>query len=156
MKYSLKRTLLENTQSVHSFQETLASLVDRSSFDGYADTFILSLGECLVILEVHIDDMSTGNTAWVNSLHTTDSQGKPSPLCYQKGYAKQMMSLLTRAADQHGVILELIAAPPPQLKRQLPSLPDKDGLAKFYAKHGFVVTKSNMAQVFMRRDPSST
>ena len=90
--------------------------------------------------------MSTGNIAWVNSLHTTDSQGKPSPLCYRKGYTKQMMSLLTQAADSHGIILELIAAPPGRLKRQLSELPDKDGLAKFYAKHGFVVTKSIRAR----------
>ena len=153
MKYSLKRTLLENTQPVDAFQETLASLVDSSSFDGYADELILDHGECYTILQLALDEES-GEHVWVNSLYTTDKQGKPSEGCYRKGYAKQMMSLLTRAADQHGITLELIAAPPPQLKRQLPSLPDKDGLASFYAKHGFVVTKSNMAQVYMRRDPS--
>ena len=152
-KYSLKRTLLENTQPVDAFQETLASLVDSSSFDGYADELILDHGECYTILQLALDEES-GEHVWVNSLYTTDKQGKPSEGCYRKGYAKQMMSLLTQAADQHGVILELIAAPPPRLKRQLPSLPDKDELARFYAQHGFVETDRNMAQVYMRRDPS--
>ena len=152
-KYSLKRTLLENTQPVDAFQATLASLVDSSSFDGYADELILDHGECYTILQLALDEES-GEHVWVNSLYTTDKQGKPSEGCYRKGYAKQMMSLLTQAADQHGVILELIAAPPPRLKRQLPSLPDKDELARFYAQHGFVETDRNMAQVYMRRDPS--
>ena len=153
-KYSLKEALLlENTQPVHSFQETLASLVDSSSFDGYADELILDHGECYTILQIALDELS-GEHVWVNSLYTTDKQGKPSEGCYRKGYAKEMMLKLTQAADQHGVILELIAAPPPRLKRQLPSLPDKDELARFYAQHGFVETDRNMAQVFMRRDPS--
>ena len=155
MKYSLKRHLLvETTQALDAFQETLAASVTSASFDGYADTFILQQGECLVILEVHIDDLEEGDKAWVNSVYTTDTQGKPSEGCYRKGYAAQMMSRLTQAADQHGITLELIAAPPPRLKRQLPSLPDKDELASFYARHGFVETKRNMAQVYMRRDPS--
>ena len=157
MKYSLKRHLLvEATQPLDAFQEMLATSVTSSSFDGYADTFILQQGECLVILEIHIDDFEQGNKVWVNSVHTTDSQGKPSEGCYRKGYAAQMMSRLTRAADQHGITLELIAAPPPHLKRSLPSLPDKDELAKFYAKHGFLETKRNMAQVYMRREPQSS
>ena len=152
-KYSLRETLLENTQPVHSFQETLASLVDSSSFDGYADELVLDHGECYTILQIALDEES-GEHVWVNSLYTTDKQGKPSEGCYRKGYAKQMMSLLSRAADQHGITLELIAAPPPHLKRQLPSLPDKDELARFYAQHGFVETDRNFAQVYMRRDPS--
>lgn len=157
MKYSLKRQLLvETTQSLDAFLEALASSVTSASYDGYADTFILNHGECITILEIHLDERETENTAWVNSLYTTDSQGRPTAGCYRKGYAKEMMSLLTQAADQHGVILELIAAPPPRLKRQIPSLPDKDGLASFYSRHGFVVTKSNMAQVFMHRIPQSS
>ena len=64
-----------------------------------------------------------------------------------------MMGLLVKAADQHGITLELIAAPPPHMKRQDPTLPDKDELARFYAKHGFETTKANFAQVYMQRDP---
>ena len=67
MKYSLKRHLLvEATQHLGAFQEMLAASVTSSSFDGYADTFILQQGECLVILEIHIDDFEQSNKAWVN------------------------------------------------------------------------------------------
>ena len=157
MKYSLKQHLLvETSQSLDEFQETLAASVSTSSFDGYADKFVLFQGECLTVLEVHIDGRETPNTAWVNSIHTTDAKGRPSEGCYRKGYAKEMMLKLTQAADQCGIVLELIAAPPAWLKRQIPSLPDKDELAKFYAKYGFIETKRNMAQVYMRREPKSS
>ena len=103
-KYSLKRTLLENTSSVHSFQETLATSVTTSHFDGYADRFILDHGGCFTILELAIEDREE-TPVWVNSLHTTNSQGIPDPNCYRKGYAAEMMSLLVQAADQHGIAL---------------------------------------------------
>ena len=155
LKYSLKRTLLVETPThTDLFQETLAASVTAASFDGYADRFVLDHGECFTILEIHIDDPLTPK-AWVNSLHTTNRQGIPDAQCYRKGYASEMMTRLVDAADQHGITLELIAAPPPHMKRQDPTLPDKDELARFYAKHGFKTTKSNFAQVYMQRDPSS-
>ena len=152
-KYSLKRTLLvETTQPIHSFIKTLAASATTANM-GYDNEIILDHGECLSILSIELDE-EAGDYAWVNNLYTTNRQGKPDPTCYRKGYASQMMTLLTQAADQHGVTLELIAAPPARMKRQDPTLPDKDELARFYAQHGFVETDRNFAQVYMRRVPS--
>ena len=152
-KYSLKETLLvETTQPIHGFIKTLAASATTAKM-GYDNEIILDHGECLSILSIELDEDS-GEHAWVNNLYTTNREGKPDPSCYRKGYASQMMQLLTQAADSHGVILELIAAPPTWMKREDPSLPDKDGLARFYAQHGFVETDRNFAQVYMRRDPS--
>ena len=152
-KYSLKRTLLVETSALQSFERTLASSVTTSFDDGYATRYVLDHGECFTILEIHIDE-PTSSVAWVNSLHTTNRQGIPDAQCYRKGYASEMMTRLVDAADQHGITLKLIAAPPPHMKRQDPTLPDKDALARFYARHGFKTTKSNFAQVYMQRDPS--
>ena len=153
-KYSLvERLLVETTSPLDSFQTTLASSVTTSFDDGYATRYVLDHDGCFTILEIHIDE-PTSSQAWVNSLHTTNRQGIPDPQCYRKGYASEMMTRLVDAADQHGITLELIAAPPPHMKRQDPTLPDKDELARFYAKHGFKTTKSNFAQVYMQRDPS--
>tara|TARA_Y100001938_G_C8072916_1_gene424238 strand:+ start:1107 stop:1580 length:474 start_codon:yes stop_codon:yes gene_type:complete len=148
------RKLLQEEQEVmpvNSFIKTLAASATSAKL-GYNNEIILDHGECLSILSIELDEES-GEHAWVNNLYTTDTTGRPSPDCYRKGYGKQMMSLLTRAADQHGVTLELIAAPPAHMRRQDPTLPDKDELARFYAKHGFIETDRNFAQVYMRRDP---
>ena len=64
-----------------------------------------------------------------------------------------MMQALTQAADKHGITLELIAAPPPAMRRQDPTLPDADQLALFYAGHGFYETSRNSAQVYVKREP---
>jgi hypothetical protein len=153
LRETIRSILLENTLPVDAFQDTLGALVDSSSFDGYANIFYLQQGECLAILEIHIDESESGDRAWVNSLHTTDVRGKPSAACYRKGHAAQMMSRLIQAADQHGITLDLIAAPPPQMVRQDPNLPNADQLAKFYARFGFVETKRNIKQVYMTRTP---
>ena len=152
LRETIRKLLVEMQTPTDLFQQTLAASVTASTFDGYADRFVLDHGECFTILEIHIDDPQTPK-AWVNSLHTTNRQGIPDANCYRKGFASEMMSRLVRAADEHGITLELIAAPPPHMKRQDPSLPDKDELARFYAKHGFKTTKTNFAQVYMQRDP---
>jgi len=90
---------------------------------------------------------------WVSHLDVVGSNGEPDPQCFRKGYGRQMLSLLAQAADEHGVTLELIAAPPAYLKRQFPDLPDKDQLAELYGDYGFYETSRNFAQVHMKRDP---
>ena len=107
-------------------------------------------GECLSILTMEIDG---SNEIWLNNLYTTDSEGNQSSDCYRKGYASQMMQTVTHLADKHSITLELIAAPPPAMRRQDPTLPDANQLAEFYAGHGFYETSRNSAQVYMKRDP---
>ena len=158
-KYSLKRTLLENTltpaeQMVQDLQAQFSQSMPKGArIPRYDIEIVQNHGDCLSILTMEIDE-EAGDYVWVNNLYTTNNRGKPDPMCYRKGYGKIMMQALTQAADQYGVTLELIAAPPPRLKRQRPSLPDKDELARFYAQHGFVETDRNSAQVYMRRDPA--
>ena len=141
--------LQESALPVHSFINTLAGWASLANL-GYDNEIVLDHGDCLSVLSIELDE-EAGDYAWVNNLYTTDSEGNQNSLCYRKGYAKQMMQLLTRAADQHGVTLELIAAPPAWMRRADPSLPDKDELARFYAKHGFVETSRNSAQIYMKR-----
>ena len=158
MKYSLKRTLLENTLTPaermvdHLLTQYPHPMPRGAGLPRYDIEVIINHGECFSILTMEIDE-EEGDYVWVNNLYTTNNRGKPDPMCYRKGYGKMMMQVLTQAADQYGVTLELIAAPPPWMKRQDPTLPDKDELASFYAQHGFVETDRNMAQVYMRRDP---
>ena len=158
-KYSLKRTLLENTltpaeQMVDDLLTQYPHPMPRGAgIPRYDIEVMMNHGECLSILTMEIDGP---NQIWLNNLYTTDLRGRQSSHCYRKGYGKKMMQALTQAADKHSITLELIAAPPPAMRRQDPTLPDKDELAKFYGRHGFYVTKSNFAQVYMQRDPSLT
>ena len=66
-----------------------------------------------------------------------------------------MLEALTKAADETGTHLTLIAASEAYYKRMYPNieLPDKDQLAALYAQYGFVEEYSNYAQVKMNRVP---
>lgn len=158
-KYSLKKTLLENTlspaeQMVDKLLTQFPHPRPRGAQIPHFDIeIIMNHGECLSILTMEIDGP---NQIWLNNLYTTDLRGRQSSDCYRKGYGKKMMQALTQAADTHGITLELIAAPPPHMKRQDPTLPDKDELARFYKQYGFVETDRNMAQVYMKREPQSS
>ena len=158
-KYSLKRTLLENTltsaeQMVDELLTKYPHPIPRGArIPRFDIELIMNHGECLSILTMEIDGP---NEIWVNNLYTTDVQGKQSSHCYRKGYGKQMMQVLTQAADKYLITLELIAAPPPAMRRQDPTLPDADQLAEFYAEHGFHETSRNTAQVYMKRVPKGS
>ena len=75
--------------------------------------------------------------------------------CFGKGYAKEVLTLLTQAADSHQIELYLIAAPEARLRREHPYLPDKDQLAQLYARYGFVEDFRNPFQVGMTRKPKA-
>ena len=156
-KYSLKRTLLENTltpaeQMVDELLTKYPHPMPRGvRIPRYDIEVMINHGECLSILTMEIDGP---NEIWLNNLYTTDQRGRQSQDCYRKGYGSQMMQAVTQAADKYSITLELIAAPPPAMRRQDPTLPDADQLAEFYAGHGFYETSRNSAQVYMKRDPS--
>ena len=155
-KYSLRRTLLENTltpaeQMVDELLTKYSHSMPRGArIPRYDIEVVINHGECLSILTMEIDG---ANQIWVNNLYTTDLRGRQSSHCYRKGYGNKMMQVLTQAADKYSITLELIAAPPARMKRQDPTLPDKDELARFYAQHGFVETDRNFGQVYMQRMP---
>ena len=155
-KYSLKRSLLENTLSPaeQMVDELLAqssqSIPRGARIPRYDIEVVQNHGDCLSILTMEIDG---ANQIWLNNLYTTDLRGRQSQDCYRKGYASQMMQAVTHLADTYSITLELIAAPPPHIRRQDPTLPDANQLAEFYAGHGFYETSRNSAQVYMRREP---
>ena len=66
-----------------------------------------------------------------------------------------MLEALTKAADETGTHLTLIAASEAYYKRMYPEidLPDKDELAALYGDYGFNEIYSNYAQVKMQRMP---
>ena len=150
-KYSLKELLLEQETSASSSMLTaLIGLVDiHQSHGSTSHTLVLNHPSCRSVLDIEIDGP---NQIWVNNLDVVGKNGKHDPQCFRKGYGRQMLSLLIRAADEHGVSLTLIAAPPAYLKRQFPHIPDKDQLAELYAQYGFYETQRNPAQVHMHRD----
>ena len=153
-KYSLKEhLLLEDTASASSLmlQTLIQSVDEHQSHGGSAHTLTLNHPGCHCVLDIEVD---SPDALWVSNLDVVGANGKPDPACFRKGYGRQMLSLLTQAADEHGVSLSLIAAPPAYLTRQYPHLPDKDQLAELYASYGFVETQRNFAQVHMKRDPS--
>ena len=153
-KYSLKEhLLLEDTASPSSLMlSTLKKLVDTHQSRGAsAHSLTLNHPGCHSVLDIEVDGP---DALWVNNLDVVGANGKPDPVCFRKGYGRQMLAILTQAADIHGVTLSLIAAPPAHLKRQMPELPDKDSLAKLYGDYGFYETSRNPAQVHMRRPPS--
>ena len=151
-KYSLQRTLLEQESSPSSLMlTTLIELVDAHESHGSGShTFVLNHPACYSVLDIEVDGPQA---IWVSNLDVVGKNGKPDPRCFRKGYGRQMLALLTHAADEHGVSLSLIAAPPAYLKRQFPSLPDKDQLAELYAQYGFEPQSRNPAQVKMYRSP---
>jgi len=159
MKISAKdlRQIIKEELSLVLEQETpvsrmLASLGNMQQADRFGEPIlVLDHGNCKTVLKVEM----MGEVLWVESLDVVGNDGRPNGECFRKGYASEMMELLTKAADDHGVTIKLIAAPPPMIKRQFPELPDARGLANFYSKHGFVETSSNPMQVEMTRTPSN-
>tara|TARA_B100000214_G_scaffold207426_1_gene150422 strand:+ start:1321 stop:1800 length:480 start_codon:yes stop_codon:yes gene_type:complete len=135
---------------VVSLFSQLESQVSSSSVSSYGARFFQSYAECTVELSMSVDGP---NEIWIDKIETLDSNRESNPKCFRKGHASQMLKLLTQAADDHGITLTLIAAPEAWQLRQNPDLPDKDALAKFYSKHGFLETSRNYAQVYMKRDP---
>jgi hypothetical protein len=111
---------------------------------------VLDHGGCLSIITMEID---SPQSIWLNNIYTTDSSGRQSSRCYQKGHASKAMDIITGLADKYNVTLDLIAAPPSHMVRNDPNLPNADQLAKFYARFGFVETKRNIKQVYMTRTP---
>lgn len=139
-------------QDLSPVSRMLTSLGSMQQTDRFGEPIlVLDYGNCKVVLKVEV----IGEVLWVESLDVVGNDGRPNPECFRKGYASEMMKLLTQAADDHGVTIKLIAAPPPRIRRQFPELPDARGLANFYSKHGFVEISNNPMQVEMTRTPSN-
>ncbi len=158
-KYSLKRSLLTEEMGYieeHPFFAALRNYVDEA--DGDYDSAFIALRHsdgCSTEAYIGIDEDPAG--IWIDKIEVVNSSRELDKDCFRKGYAKAMLQALTRAADETGTHLALIAASEAYYKRMYPglSLPDKDQLADLYAGYGFHVEYSNYAQVKMNRTPKS-
>ena len=162
MKYSLKRHLL--TESIerieeHPFFAALRAHVDEA--DGDYDSAFVALRHsdgCSTECYIALNDEDDKGGIWIDKIEVVNSERHLDPECFRKGYAKKMLEALTKAADETGTHLTLIAASEAYYKRMYPEidLPDKDELANLYMGYGFVEEYSNYAQVKMNREPKSS
>lgn len=160
MKYSLKKQLLTETVDhidEHPYFEALRNYVDYAAADYWQGIIKTHHPDgCSTEAFIAINDEDDTGGIWIDKLEVVNTKTrKLDPACFRKGYAKQMLQALTRAADETGTPLTLIAAFEPYLGRKYPDLdlPDKDELAQLYSKYGFVETSRNFAQVHMKREP---
>ena len=158
MKYSLKKQLLTESMGYideHPFFAALRNYVDTAEGD-YDSAYITIEGSdgCMAQAYLGIDEDPQG--IWIDKIEVVKTDTKEMhPECFRKGYAKAMLQALTKAADETGTHLALIAASEAYYKRRYPHIqfPDKDQLAALYAQYGFVEEYSNYAQVKMNRPP---
>ena len=159
MKYSLKKQLLTESEEYieeHPFFEALSSYVDEA--DGDYDSAFVALRHsdgCSTEAYIVINNEDDKGGIWIDKIEVVNSERHLDPECFRKGYAKQMLEALAKAADETGTHLTLIAASEAYYKRMYPEidLPDKDQLADLYMGYGFVEEYSNYAQVKMNRAP---
>ena len=165
MKYSLKKHLLteasvEDGLDDSDFMRTLSNYVDKveTSYDSAYITIEGSDG-CMAQANIAINNEDSNGGIWIDKIEVvkTDTE-ELHPDCFRKGYAKAMLKALTKAADETGTHLALIAASEAYYKRMYPEidLPDKDELANLYMGYGFVEEYSNSALVKMNREPKSS
>ena len=156
LRQHIRRLLLNEgiqpDSGVTSLLRQLEQQTSASSIGTYGAKYLQRYGDCTVELTISVEGPKD---IWLDKIETFGSNRETDPNCFRKGHASKMLTLLTQAADDHGITLELIAAPEAWQLRQNPTLPDKDELAKFYSRHGFLETSRNFAQVYMKRTPKS-
>lgn len=160
LRKTIRQLILESEGYIdeHPFFEALRSYVDEADGD-YGSAFIALRhpDSCSTEAYISINDELPSEVGgiWIDKIEVVNSERHLDPQCFRKGYAKKMLEALTKAADETGTHLTLIAASEAYYKRMYPNieLPDKDQLAALYAQYGFVPIYSNYAQVKMDRDP---
>ena len=163
LRETIRHLILEEEQvdhiDEHPYFEALRQYVDYASAD-YRQGIIKTHHPdgCSTEAFIAINDEDDTGGIWIDKLEVVNTKTrKIDPECFRKGYAKEMLLALTRAADETGTPLTLIAAHEPYLSRQYPDVdfPDKDELAALYGDYGFFEEYSNYAQVKMNRTPKS-
>ena len=160
LRRTIRKLILESEGYIdeHPYFEALRNYVDEADGD-YGAAFIALRHPDGCSTETYISINSEDDTGgiWIDKIEVVKTATREMhPDCFRKGYAKEMLSALTRAADETGTPLVLIAASEPYYKRMYPDIdfPDKDQLAKLYASFGFKEVYSNYAQVKMQRYPA--
>ena len=160
MKYSLKEALLVETVDhidEHPYFEALRSYVDYAEADYWQGIIKTHHPDgCTTEAFIAINDEDDSGGIWIDKLEVVNTKTRRAdPECFRKGYARKMLEALTKAADETGTHLTLIAAHEPSLSRRFPDIdfPDKDELAALYGDYGFNEVYKNYAQVKMDRAP---
>jgi len=163
LRETIRQLILEEAQvdhiDEHPYFEALRNYVDYASADYWQGIIKIHHSDgCSTEAFIAINDEDDKGGIWIDKLEVVNKETrKIDPECFRKGYAKQMLQALTRAADESQTHLTLIAAHEPYLSRQYPDVdfPDKDELAALYGDYGFFEEYSNYAQVKMNRAPKS-
>ena len=163
LRETIRKLILENigtqfaTMKEHPLWIALSAQGSRAQASHHQGVVFIDHPEgCTSEVYLSLDEEEHPGGIWVDNLYVMNTETRElDPECFRKGYAKELLALLTQAADQTGTHLTLIAAFEPYLARKYPSfeLPDKDQLAKLYSQFGFVETERNFAQIYMKRDP---
>ena len=165
LRETIRHLILEEEEQVYeleqaSYWKAIAPLVDEADAD-YWQGFLAFRHPDGCSTEAYIsvndEDWVDGNGGiWIDKIEVVKTDTRElHPECFRKGYARKMLEALTKAADQTGTHLTLIAASEPYYKRMYPGieLPDKDELAALYGDYGFNEIYKNYAQVKMDRAP---
>ena len=161
-KYSLREQLLEANSypqiDEHPLIDELISHASQNytSHDGTILKFSFPEG-CATLLDIRTsDDPERPDALYIEKIEVLKyPYGEVDEACFGKGYAKEVLTLLTQAADSHQIELYLIAAPEARLRREHPYLPDREQLAQLYARYGFVEDFRNQFQIGMTRKPKA-
>lgn len=163
LRQYVRKILIEQNSKYPTIEEIplISRLMQKASehylsYDGVILKFVQP-ENCATLLDIRLsDDSNRPDALYIEKLEVLRyPYGEVDLECFGKGYAREVLSLLTKTADDTGTELYLIAAPEFGLRRQYPSLPDKDDLANLYADYGFYETARNYAQVHMTRDPKN-
>ena len=163
LRLYIRRILSEQVSKYPEVEEhpLMKELIPRAtqaytSYDGTILKFMQSDG-CAALLDIRLsEDPSRPDALYIEQLEVLKyPYGELDYECFGKGYAKEVLTLLAKTADQTGTELDLVAVPTASGKeRAYFNLPDKDQLASLYAKYGFEETGRNFAQVLMTRKPN--
>ena len=156
----IRKILKEQSQDVTpalAFLKDLGSQVDKYKVEyGYSHAFSIYHDNCIVTLSAEIPD-EEDSYVHLGYLSVTNREGRIDSKCFRKGYAGDLLQLVVASADRHGVTLGLSAESsytPEYLQRKYGQdidTPDKEELAKFYARYGFKETDRNLQQIYMQR-----
>ena len=127
LRETIRHLILENERDYmdeHPFFEALRNYVDTAEGD-YDSAYITIEGSdgCMAQANIAINDEDSNGGIWIDKIEVVKTDTKElHPDCFRKGYAKAMLKALTKAADETGTHLALIAASEAYYKRMYPQI----------------------------------
>ena len=144
LRETIRRLLRETpytSAATRAFVKELSTLTDHQTYDGYYfEVTSDHPNGCSSYLDMTIEDQTT---VWLGNLATHGDQ----EMCSRKGYAKDMLSKVTKTADNNGITLELLSS-----SEDMNRISDAQ-LMGFYSQMGFEVIEDMGGTYGMRRLP---